>query len=440
MNDEPASFHKSVPPIGDFRLRPLRIPEDIPLIHDWVNREYAKYWGMLGHSVEAVESAYLEIARQAQVFLGFCDAKPAFLLECYQPIHDPVGEHYAAQPGDRGMHILVAPADRPIANFTWSVFTVIMDFLFSDARVKRIVVEPDVRNNKIHALNKRAGFEYQKIIILPNKTAYLAFCTKDQYHAALQKENHAMNASTGLLPEHAVAHLQPHTWATVNALHIRKAISELAHELLIQPELQSVEGDWGHYVLATDAPNTEYRFRGRLLSLEHWHIDKDSLEKRVDGNKVPLDSLSFILEFSERLGIDPAMLPAYLEEIASTLYGGAYKQARAGLSAAELTRADFQAVETAMTEGHPSFIANNGRIGFDAIDYQAYAPEAASPVKLIWLAAHKDKAAFGCVDDLSYAELLHQELGAAQLEKFTRTLQRQGLDPQAYLLMPVHPW
>lgn len=55
--------------------------------------------------------------------------------------------------------------------------------MFSDARVSRIVVEPDVRNEKIHILNKRAGFEYQQIIDLPNKTAYLGFCTREQYES-----------------------------------------------------------------------------------------------------------------------------------------------------------------------------------------------------------------------------------------------------------------
>ena len=31
-----------------------------------------------------------------------------------------------------------------------------------------------------------------------------------------------------------------------------------------------------------------------------------------------------------------------------------------------------------MTEGHPCFVANNGRLGFGVDDYLRYAPEAAS--------------------------------------------------------------
>ena len=40
--------------LGTLALRPLRIPEDIPVIHDWVRRDYAKYWGLQGKSVSSL--------------------------------------------------------------------------------------------------------------------------------------------------------------------------------------------------------------------------------------------------------------------------------------------------------------------------------------------------------------------------------------------------
>ncbi|MEX3946103.1 IucA/IucC family siderophore biosynthesis protein, partial [Paraburkholderia sp. BR10937] len=39
----------------------------------------------------------------------------------------------------------------------------------------------------------------------------------------------------------------------------------------------------------------------------------------------PLDALAFILDVKARLGIKEEMLPIYLDEISSTLYGAAYK-------------------------------------------------------------------------------------------------------------------
>lgn len=170
-------------------LRVFRMPEDVPMIHDWVTREYARYWGMGGASVAEVEKNYRDILEHAEVYIGLHDGAPAFLMESYDPASDPVGEHYAVEPGDRGMHILVAPPERRIAGFTWQVFMTVMDFLFADPDVRRIVVEPDTNNHKIHALNRRAGFRNARVIELPNKTAYLAFCTREDYAGAMKKEN-----------------------------------------------------------------------------------------------------------------------------------------------------------------------------------------------------------------------------------------------------------
>ena len=169
-----------------FNLRALQVERDVPVIHDWVNREYARYWQMQNTSPEEVKAVYTVIteAKNTKVLMGSYAGQPAFLLECYWVKDDPLSNYYDAKPGDFGFHILVAPAEKPIHNFTWSVFSVIVDYMLSDPAVQRLVVEPDVRNEKIHILNKRAGFEYHKVISLPQKEAYLAFCTREQYNAA----------------------------------------------------------------------------------------------------------------------------------------------------------------------------------------------------------------------------------------------------------------
>ena len=241
-------------------------------------------------------------------------------------------------------------------------------------------------------------------------------------------------------PQQLVSHLQPAIWAKVNRLLLRKAIAEFSHELLLTPELQQQEDGWGEYRLPIPDGSGAYTFRARVLALEHWLIDPASIQRIVRGAAAELDALAFIIEFKAVLGIGDDMMPVYLEEISSTLYGSAYKHARGGLSAEELTRADFQSVETSMMEGHPGFVANNGRIGFDAVDYLRHAPEAAAPQRLIWLAVHKARATFSCAADLDYQRLLQEELGSEVLAGFARQLAAQQLDMDDYLLMPAHPW
>ena len=64
-----------------------------------------------------------------------------------------------------------------------------------------------------------------------------------------------------------------------------------------------------------------------------------------------------------------------------------------------------------MTEGHPCFVANNGRLGFGVTDYRAFAPEAGQPVRLAWLAVRKDRATISHSETITYDELLRDELG-----------------------------
>lgn len=179
-------FVKTIPGLGVFELRPIDMENDIKLIHNWVNRDYAVYWEMNGFSEEEVKNTYYNILEKTQVYMGIFNGEIAFLLECYDPQNDIVGKYYQSQKGDKGMHILVAPSEKPIPNFTWSIFTVILDFIFSDAKSQRIVVEPDARNHKIHLLNKRAGFVFQHVLELPHKKAHLEFCTREDYYKALQ--------------------------------------------------------------------------------------------------------------------------------------------------------------------------------------------------------------------------------------------------------------
>ncbi|CAL9519719.1 Aerobactin synthase [Streptomyces sp. enrichment culture] len=233
----------------------------------------------------------------------------------------------------------------------------------------------------------------------------------------------------------AVAHLTPEHWERANRLLIRKALAEFAHERLITPER-----DGEAYVVRSDDGLTRYRFTAARRALDHWQVDAGSITRHRDGEELPLAALDFFIELKESLGLSDEILPVYLEEISSTLSGTCYKLAKPRVTSAELARAGFQAIETGMTEGHPCFVANNGRLGFGIHEYLAYAPETASPVRLVWLAAHRSRAAFTAGAGIEYESFVRQELGGRAVDRFHGVLRDQGLDPADYLLVPVHPW
>ncbi|MGW1798033.1 IucA/IucC family protein [Streptomyces sp. NPDC001984] len=233
----------------------------------------------------------------------------------------------------------------------------------------------------------------------------------------------------------AVTHLSPERWDTANRLLIRKALAEFAHERLITPE-----EDGEAYVVRSDDGLSHYRFTATRRALDHWQINAASISRHREGSQLPLAALDFFIELRQSLGLSDEILPVYLEEIFSTLSGTCYKLTKPQVTSADLAKSGFQAIETGMTEGHPCFVANNGRLGFGLHEYLSYAPETASPVRLVWLAAHRSRAAFTAGAGIEYESFVRQELGAETVERFDRVLRDQGLDPADYLLIPVHPW
>ncbi|MET9437395.1 IucA/IucC family siderophore biosynthesis protein [Streptomyces sp. NPDC006551] len=233
-----------------------------------------------------------------------------------------------------------------------------------------------------------------------------------------------------------VSHLTPERWADANRALIRKGLAEFIHERLLDPR----ELGESRYKVLSDDGTIEYRFTADRFALDHWQVYPESISCHRGEEQLPLDALRFITELRGSLGLSDEILPVYLEEISSTLAGTAYKATKPRVSAAELARADFQAIETGMTEGHPCFVANNGRLGFGVDEYRAYAPEAATPIHLIWLAARRDRTTFTAGAGLEYETFIRAELGDKAVDGFAATLAERGLDLADYLLMPAHPW
>jgi RimJ/RimL family protein N-acetyltransferase len=169
-----------------FTFRPLDPLKDAELLHAWVTHPKAAFWMMQDASLVDVERAYMEIAADEHhhALLGLQDGEPAFLMEYYDPAHRELVGLYEPQPGDIGMHFLTPPTDRPVRGFTRSVITAVMAHLFEDPEVRRVVVEPDVSNKAVHALNEAVGFVPEREIQKPEKMALLSFCTRDQFLAA----------------------------------------------------------------------------------------------------------------------------------------------------------------------------------------------------------------------------------------------------------------
>lgn len=174
-------------------IRPLDLSADISVMHRWFTQERARFWGMQHLAESEVKESYAGLINggHAMPYMGLRGDKPAFLLECYDPAHDELGQHYTVRTGDMGMHFFVGPPDDVSAvqsGFTRRVFRVLMAFIFERLQARRVVVEPDARNDKVHVLNREMGFNYQGYVRLEKKLAALAFCTRENFVLSQHKE------------------------------------------------------------------------------------------------------------------------------------------------------------------------------------------------------------------------------------------------------------
>ncbi|MGV9827749.1 GNAT family N-acetyltransferase [Gordonia sp. NPDC003429] len=176
---------------ADYRLKSTRIDttRDTETLHGWLTHPKARFWDMLDASVDDVATMIDENCAAAgdSVYgmrIGYCDDRPEFLFELYDPTTSELAEPgtgYVHADGDVGMHLLVAHSEQRKPGFTEAVMRHIMRAAFDEAGAQRVVVEPDVRNDAVHRLNAAVGFRVAGDYPVGNKTARLSYCARADF-------------------------------------------------------------------------------------------------------------------------------------------------------------------------------------------------------------------------------------------------------------------
>lgn len=165
-----------------FSIRSVRPEADRELLHGWLTEPRAEAWGLVGASPEAVGRVQREIADSGaaaawivEELIGADGTRtPRAMLETYDPARSPLAGIFTVRDGDAGLHFFMAPAEDPVPGTSDAVMSAALRLLFSDPAVQRVIVEPDARNDRVRALNRRAGFRELAQCELPEKTACLS--------------------------------------------------------------------------------------------------------------------------------------------------------------------------------------------------------------------------------------------------------------------------
>ncbi|WP_053707578.1 GNAT family N-acetyltransferase [Streptomyces sp. NRRL B-3648] len=164
-------------PAGSFRLAPVRLDQDLPLVHRWMNDPaVARFWELAGprNRTEEHLRAQLHDDGRSVPCLGVLDGTPMSYWEVYRADLDPLAHHYPARPYDIGIHLLIGDAADRSRGLGSALLRVVADLIFDRCPTcARVVSEPDLRNTPSVAAFLSAGFRYAAEVDLPGKRAAL---------------------------------------------------------------------------------------------------------------------------------------------------------------------------------------------------------------------------------------------------------------------------
>lgn len=159
-----------------FEFRHVDLREDLQTLHEWLSQPRAAAWHLVNASPDVVAAEYLRIQEEPSetAWLVREDGRPIALVETYDPACSPIAGVFPVRDGDAGLHFFMAPTSRPVPGTSSNVMAAALNLLWADPWIQRVIVEPDVRNQAIRALNRRMGFREIKEIALEDKTACLS--------------------------------------------------------------------------------------------------------------------------------------------------------------------------------------------------------------------------------------------------------------------------
>ncbi|HWU06131.1 MAG TPA: IucA/IucC family siderophore biosynthesis protein [Streptomyces sp.] len=236
-------------------------------------------------------------------------------------------------------------------------------------------------------------------------------------------------------------------WDRAAARLLAKMLGEFAYEEVIEPVPRADDGAGrdGYTVPLDDGATLSFHARRGVYG--SWRVDPETVrevaasgtgDENAEGTPFR-DPLSFLARGRRLLGLDGATLGHLIRELTATLTADA-RLDHTALRAARLAELPYAELEGHQT-GHPWLVANKGRLGFSAADAARFTPEARSVTALPWIAVSTRIAGYRGVGRVATpGDLYDQELDPCVRESFAAILRGRGLDPAAYLFLPVHPW
>jgi acetyl CoA:N6-hydroxylysine acetyl transferase len=167
----------------DIKFREVKMQKDLNRLHEWMNNEHViPYWKLnisLDLYKEHLENALND--NHQKLYIGYIKETPMSYWERYWVNGDIIRDYYKYDKWDQGIHLLIGPKEFISKGYSVPLLLEMLRLQFTEKKTKKIVAEPDIRNEKMIHVFKKCGFQPVKNIILPDKEALLMFCERNRF-------------------------------------------------------------------------------------------------------------------------------------------------------------------------------------------------------------------------------------------------------------------
>lgn len=166
-----------------FALRPVKYLDDMPLLYKWMHAEHVVDQWQLHLPMPQLKTHFEKMLADdhQRLYLILCDDKPIGYTEIYETARDRLSQYYKAKETDMGWHILLGDPAVVGKGYLKPTGMMISKFIFEHTEAKKIVVEPDSKVEVYQWIADSFAYHVQRLIEMPEKTASLYFCNRDEF-------------------------------------------------------------------------------------------------------------------------------------------------------------------------------------------------------------------------------------------------------------------
>ncbi|WP_425589842.1 GNAT family N-acetyltransferase [Fictibacillus fluitans] len=165
-------------------FREVNFKKDAELLYKWMNEEHViPFWKLNGPRNNYYRHLEKALADSHQtLYIGCINDKPMSYWEAYWVKGDVVENVYPSAPFDQGIHLLIGEKDDLGKGYSLPLLKAMVRHQFEEPGTEKVIAEPDIRNEKMIHVFEKCGFRAIQPIELPDKTALLMFCRKDEFY------------------------------------------------------------------------------------------------------------------------------------------------------------------------------------------------------------------------------------------------------------------